>query len=101
VLVEDQIAPADPLVALELDRFERGRDPSHTRTLPDGDLRDLFAANGLVLIRRESRSERRDLEPYLDYAGCEGPDRERARALAPGGGKSYAAELAWYLLAKR
>ena len=101
VLVEDQIAPADPLVALELDRFERARDPSHTRSLPDGDLRDLFAANGLVLLRRESRTERRDLEPYLDYAGCEGQDRERAKALAPGGGKSYAADLAWYLLAKR
>jgi ubiquinone/menaquinone biosynthesis C-methylase UbiE len=30
-LVEDQIAPVDPLVALALDRFERTRDPSHTR----------------------------------------------------------------------
>ncbi|HWJ45945.1 MAG TPA: class I SAM-dependent methyltransferase, partial [Gaiellaceae bacterium] len=35
VFVDDQIAPADPLAALELDRFERARDPSHTRTLPD------------------------------------------------------------------
>ena len=31
VLVDDQIAPADPLAAFELDRFERARDPSHTR----------------------------------------------------------------------
>src|SRR5690349_12197326 len=35
VFVDDQIAPADPLAALELDRFESARDPSHTRTLPD------------------------------------------------------------------
>src|SRR5919106_37247 len=33
VFVDDQIAPVDPLAALELDRFERARDPSHTRTL--------------------------------------------------------------------
>ena len=35
IFVDDQIAPVDPLAALELDRFERARDPSHTRTLPD------------------------------------------------------------------
>ena len=35
VLVIDQIAPVDPLAAIELDRFERARDPSHTRLLPD------------------------------------------------------------------
>ena len=39
VLVVDQIAPVDPLVAVELNRFERARDPSHTRTLADVDLR--------------------------------------------------------------
>src|SRR5206468_4375611 len=51
ILVEDQIAPADPLAALELDRFERARDPSHTRTLADADIRGLFDVNGLVLER--------------------------------------------------
>src|SRR5439155_26082903 len=45
VFVDDQIAPVDPLVALDLDRFERARDPSHTRTLPDTDLRSPFDAN--------------------------------------------------------
>src|SRR3954453_8759053 len=33
-------APRDPLAAFELHRFERRRDPSHHRTLADGDLRD-------------------------------------------------------------
>ena len=51
VFVDDQIAPIDPLAAFELDRFERARDPSHTRTLPDVDFRHLFEANGLVLVR--------------------------------------------------
>src|SRR6266511_4703864 len=44
IFVDDQIAPVDPLAALELDRFERARDPSHTRTLPDSDFRHLFEA---------------------------------------------------------
>ena len=41
VLVIDQIAPADPLAAIELDRFERARDASHTRLLSDIDIRSL------------------------------------------------------------
>jgi ubiquinone/menaquinone biosynthesis C-methylase UbiE len=95
VLVIDQIAPIDPLAALELNLFERARDPSHTRALADTDLRGLFDANGLVLLRAETLSEERELESYLDLAGCEGDARERARALAPPG---YRAEIAWYLL---
>ena len=55
VLVIDQIAPGDPLVAVELDRFERARDPSHTRLLPDVDVRSLLEANGLVVIRTRVR----------------------------------------------
>ena len=37
----------------------------------------------------------RDLDSYLDVAGCEGQARESARALAPPG---YAADYYWYLL---
>lgn len=53
ILVADQLAPIDPLQAVELDRLERERDPTHTRLLPDTDLRGLFDANGLVLLRSE------------------------------------------------
>jgi ubiquinone/menaquinone biosynthesis C-methylase UbiE len=95
VLVMDQLAPVDPLVALELDRFERTRDPSHTRCLPDVDLRGMFESNSLRFVRREVELDRRELEPYLDLAGCTGERREAARALAPPG---YAAEYGWYLL---
>ena len=101
VLVEDQIAPVDPLDALALDRFERARDPSHTRLLPDIDLRHLFEANDLELVRSRFRRQRRALEPYLDLAGCAGPDRERAASLCPGGPGEYLAESAWYLLRRR
>src|SRR6266542_2915824 len=101
VFVDDQIAPVDPLAALELDRFERARDPSHTRTLPDVDLRGLFDANDLVLRRTRFQQHRRELDYYLDLAGCEGEPRERARALSPGGPDAYVAESGWYLLQKR
>jgi ubiquinone/menaquinone biosynthesis C-methylase UbiE len=98
LLVVDQIAPVDPLAALELNRFERARDPSHTRALADIDLRHLFESNGLVLVRAEYEREARDLEAYLDLAACEGEARERAATLAP---RSYTADLGWYLLEKR
>jgi ubiquinone/menaquinone biosynthesis C-methylase UbiE len=97
VLVIDQIAPVDPLAALELNRFERARDMSTTRVLADVDLRSLFDANDLVLRRSEVVREARDIDAYLELAGCEGDDRERVRGLAPRG---YTAEIGWYLLAK-
>jgi ubiquinone/menaquinone biosynthesis C-methylase UbiE len=97
VLVVDQIAPVDPLAALELNRFERARDPSHARALADIDLRHLFESNGLVLLRAEYDQESRDIDAYLDLAACEGEARGRAEALAPPG---YTAELGWYLLKK-
>ncbi|HEY2938817.1 MAG TPA: class I SAM-dependent methyltransferase, partial [Gaiellaceae bacterium] len=42
MLVADQLAPVDSLAAIELNRFERARDPSTTRILADVDLRGLF-----------------------------------------------------------
>jgi ubiquinone/menaquinone biosynthesis C-methylase UbiE len=101
ILIVDQIAPADPLEALTLDRFERARDPGHERLLPDGDLRQMFEANRLVLLRHRHERERRDLDAYLDFAGCEGDARERARALAPHGGEAVLATVGWYLLERR
>ena len=98
VLVIDQIAPVDPAAAVELNSFERARDLSHTRTLADVDLRGLFESNGLVLVRAKYERESRDVDAYLDLAGCEGEARERAKTLAPPG---YAADLGWYLLEKR
>jgi len=100
VFVDDQIAPVDPLAAFDLDRFERARDPSHTRTLPDVDFRHLFEANGLVLVRAQFQTHTRKLDYYLDLAGCEGDARQRAVQLSPGGPEEYAAESAWYLLRK-
>jgi ubiquinone/menaquinone biosynthesis C-methylase UbiE len=97
ILVVDQIAPVDPLAALELNRFEHARDPSHTRVLADVDLRYLFDSNDLVFRRAQFLTERRELEPYLDRAGCTGEARERVRDLAPAD-DAYTATVGWYLL---
>jgi hypothetical protein len=55
----------------------------------------MFESNSLRFVRREVELDRRELEPYLDLAGCTGERREAALALAPPG---YAAENGWYLL---
>jgi ubiquinone/menaquinone biosynthesis C-methylase UbiE len=101
ILVADQLAPSDPLEALAVDRFERARDPGHARLLPETDLRQLFEANRLAVRRERREPERRDLEKYLQIAGCEGEARERAAALAPHGPETYRVVVGWYLLERR
>lgn len=98
VLVIDQIAPPDPLLAVELDRFERARNPEHQRLLPDIDVRALLEANGLVVVRTKFTEEERDLAWYLDLADCHGDARREAEAVAP---PSPVALLGWYLAVKR
>jgi ubiquinone/menaquinone biosynthesis C-methylase UbiE len=98
LLIVDQIAPTDPMMGFELDRFERARDPSHTRLLPDVDIRSLLEANSLVLRRVEFNQESRDVDAYLDLAGCVGDERERAAAIAPHG---YSATIGWYLASRQ
>jgi len=97
ILVADQLAPVDPLAAGELNRFERARDPSTTRVLSDADLRGSFDANNLVLRREKVVREPRDLDSYLDLAGCEGAERERAKGLAP---TCYEGVVGWYVLSR-
>jgi SAM-dependent methyltransferase len=97
MLVVDQLAPNDPLAAIELNRFERARDETTSRILADVDLRGLFDANGLVLRRAEIYPEDREIEGYLDLAGCQGEERDRVRALAP---LHRTVQYGWYVLEK-
>src|SRR5262249_27791123 len=97
MLVVDQLAPVDPLAAIELNHFEHARDPSTTRILADVDLRGLFDSNGLLVRRFDVVHEDRDLERYLDLAGCEGGERDRARSLAP---SERRVEVGWYVIHK-
>jgi SAM-dependent methyltransferase len=98
LLLADQLGDVDPIRSIEYDRFERLRDPSHTRLLPDGDVRAFLEANNLVVTTAEILRERRDLEHYLDIAGVEAEQRDRIRGLAPGA--VYQVEVGWYVARK-
>ena len=98
VLTVDQLAPDDPADAAALHEFETVRDSSHARLLTDRELRELFAANGLLLVRERREQERRELSSYLDLAGCEGERRSRAEALAGADPRLLVESLGWYLL---
>jgi ubiquinone/menaquinone biosynthesis C-methylase UbiE len=97
ILLADQLGDVDPMRSLELDRFERARDPTHTRLLPDADIRGYLEANDLVVIANEIVEERRDMERYLDVAGLEGEARERVARMAP---PVYEVEVGWYVARK-
>ena len=99
ILIVDQLGDVDPLHSREIDLFERARDPTHTRLLPDGDIRSLLEANDLVVSRNEVTHERRELRWYLDLAGVEGDARAEAERLAPG--PELDAEIGWYVATKR
>ena len=51
-----------------------------------------------VLKRMETHEEGRDVEGYLDLAGCEGEARDRALSFAPRG---YSATVGWYLASRQ
>jgi ubiquinone/menaquinone biosynthesis C-methylase UbiE len=57
ILVVDQLAPVDPLAALELNQEARASDPAVTRVLAEADLRALFDANNLRLRHEEVAHE--------------------------------------------
>ena len=101
VLVVDQLAPDDPQEAAALHEFETVRDPSHARLLTDGELRELFAENGLELLRERFEDEPRELGAYLDLAGSEGDPRARAESLAEADPRLLVERIGWYLLARR
>ncbi len=97
MLVVDQLAPNDPLAAIELNRFEHARDSTTTRILADVDLRGIFDSNGLVLLRAETVAVDREMESYLDLAGCHGEERAAAYSLAPA---RRTVDYGWYVLSK-
>jgi len=98
LFIADQLGSVDPLRSMEMDRFERLRDATHQRLLPDGDIRGFLEANDLVLLSSEVTHERIDLEQRLDLAGVSDDDRERIRGPAPA--EPYEVEVGWYVARK-
>jgi SAM-dependent methyltransferase len=98
VLVADQLGSVDPLRSMEMDRFERLRDPSHQRLLPDADIHGFLDANDLVLLTYEVTRERVDLEHRFELADIPEEERVRLRGLAPG--SVFEIEVGWYVARK-
>jgi SAM-dependent methyltransferase len=98
MLIVDQLGSVDPLRSLEMDRFERLREPTHQRLLPDTDIRGYLDANDLVLVSSEVTQERVDLEQRLDVGGVSEEERLRIRGPAPVA--PYEIEVGWYVTRK-
>jgi SAM-dependent methyltransferase len=98
IFIADQLGSLDPLHSLELDRFERLREATHQRLLPDGDIRGYLDANDLVLLTSEVTRERIDLEQRLELVGMSEEDRERIRG--PASAEPYDVEIGWYVARK-
>jgi SAM-dependent methyltransferase len=98
VFIVDQLGSIDPLLSLEMDRFERLRDATHQRLLPDTDIRGYLDANDLVLISSEVTRELVDLEERLVLGGFDEEERVRIRGPAPA--KPYEIEVGWYVSRK-
>ena len=98
ILVADQLGSVDPLRSLEMDRFERLRDPSHQRLLPEQDIRGYLDANDLVLVVSEVTQERVDVERRFDLAGLSEEEREGIRGPIPA--PPYDIEVGWYVARK-
>jgi SAM-dependent methyltransferase len=98
VFIVDQLGSIDPLRSLEMDRFARLQDPTHSRLLPDADIRGYLDANDLVLITSEVTRERVDLEQRFDLAGTSNEERVKIRGPVPA--SPYEVEIGWYVARK-
>lgn len=98
LFIADQLGSVDPLRSLEMDRFERLRDPTHQRLLPDADVHGFLDANDLVLVTHEVTHERVDLEQRLELAEVPEEERARLRGLAPN--SVFEIEVGWYVARK-
>jgi SAM-dependent methyltransferase len=98
LFIADQLGSIDPLMSLEMDRFERLRDATHQRLLPDADIRGFLDANDLVLLSSEVTRESVDLEERLELAGLDEEERQRIRG--PAAAAPYEIEVGWYVARK-
>ena len=99
VFIADQLGSIDPLVNLEQDRFERLRDPTHQRLLPEADIRGFLDANDLVLliVRGHARAGRPRGAARARRASTR---RSAIRIRGPAPASPYEIEVGWYVARK-
>ncbi len=100
MLVVDQLAPIDPLEAYPVDRFERARDPSHARLLPESTFASSSRRTGSCSCARGA-GRAPGAGAYLDLAGAHGRGPGVRAPASPHGPEAYTAVLGWYLLERR
>jgi SAM-dependent methyltransferase len=76
VLVADNLLLGD-----DVEEAERLRDPTHVRCYDEAEWRELFAGAGLAVDETRTFEKRIELEPWLERAGCRGPEAVRVREL--------------------
>ena len=98
VLVIDQIAPGRPARGDRARPLRARSRPARTRgcsrTPTSG---RCSTPTGSSCARSRQEQEARDLDSYLDLAGCDGDERETAASVAP---SQLVATIGWYLAAK-
>lgn len=60
---------------------EKLRDPTHVRSLPPDEWRELLASAGLEIEQELSFSKTHDFDEWLARTGCQGAEAERVREL--------------------
>ena len=81
-----------------MDRFERLRDASHQRLLPDGDIRGYLDANDLVLLASEVTPSRSTWNAASTSLGL--PEEDRVKIRGPAAAAPYEVEIGWYVSRK-
>jgi SAM-dependent methyltransferase len=64
--VVDLLSPDDENLAARYNAFERMRDPSHTRAVTAGEVRDLLSAAGRPVDHWSARDVEVDVDPWFD-----------------------------------
>ena len=66
VAVIDMTAPDDAVLAAEMNRIEKFRDPSHGRTLSERETHDLLTATGAAVVHCSRHDQPVDVEDWME-----------------------------------
>lgn len=70
LLVQDHVLPEDTTTAIEIETFERTRDPSHHRAFTEAEWRGFYGAAGLAVEHTETIQKRHAFRSWAERQGC-------------------------------
>jgi len=80
VAVIDMTAPGDAVLAAEMNRIEKLRDPSHGRTLSERGTHDLLTVTGAAVVHCSRHDQPVDVEDWMERTATPAATREVIRA---------------------